>query len=111
MTTVTGPDALHRVDELRQIKASCRGLSIEPLWERLPPESLDLNGIDWLVLGGESGGIRTFDLAWVEELHAHCQKNGTAFFLKQLGRNLVEPERSIRHSKDCSHTSANVSRT
>ena len=43
MTTVTGPDALHRVEELRQTKASCRGLSIEPLWECIPPESLDLD--------------------------------------------------------------------
>lgn len=96
MTTVTGPDALNRVDELRQIKASCRGLSVEPLWERIPPESLDLTGIDWLILGGESGGSRTFDLAWAEELRAHCQRNGTAYFLKQLGRNPVTEGKSIR---------------
>ena len=96
MTTVTGPDALHRVDELRQIRASCRGLSVEPLWERIPPESLDLTGIDWLILGGESGGTRTFDLAWAEELRTHCQKNGTAFFLKQLGRNPVKDGKAMR---------------
>jgi protein gp37 len=63
MTTVTGRDALHRVDELRQTKAACRGLSIVPLWERIPPESFDLTGIDWLILAGESGGSWTFDLA------------------------------------------------
>lgn len=96
MTTVTGPDALHRVDELRQTKAACRGLSVEPLWERILPESLDLTGIDWLILGGESGGTRVFDLAWVEELRAHCQKNGTAFFLKQLGRNPVVDGEAMR---------------
>jgi protein gp37 len=96
MTTVTGPDALHRVDELRQIQAACRGLSVEPLWERIPPQSLDLSGIDWLILGGESGGTRTFDLAWVAELRAHCQKNNTAFFLKQLGRNPVLDGKAMR---------------
>lgn len=96
MTTVTGPDALHRVDELRQTNAACRGLSVEPLWERIPPESLDLSGIDWLILGGESGGTRVFDLAWVEELRDHCRENGTAFFLKQLGRNPVKDGEAIR---------------
>ena len=96
MTTVTGLESLHRVDELRQIKAPCRGLSVEPLWERIPPELLDLTGIDWLILGGESGGTRTFDLAWAEELREHCRSNGTAFFMKQLGRNPVSEGKPIR---------------
>jgi protein gp37 len=57
MTTITGPDpeTLKRVDQLRQVKASCRGLSIEPLRERIPPSKLDLTGIDWVIVGGESG--------------------------------------------------------
>lgn len=96
MTTGTGPDYLHRVDQLRQINASCRGLSVEPLWERIPPVSLDLDGIDWLILGGESGSTRTFDLAWAEELREHCRNNGTAFFLKQLGRNPVQDGKPMR---------------
>ncbi len=52
MTTVTGNETLHRVDDLRQVNAACRGLSIEPLWERIPPEDLNLEGIDWVILGG-----------------------------------------------------------
>lgn len=92
MTTVTGPDAesLQRIDELRRVDAPVRGLSLEPIWERIPPESLDLTGIDWLILGGESGSkkkhSRPFAIEWAEELRDHCREKGVAFFLKQLGR-------------------------
>lgn len=99
MTTVTGPDTLHRVDELRQIKAPCRGLSVEPLWERIPPADLDLRGIDWLILGGESGSLalaHPFHLEWAEELHDHCRQHGVAFFLKQLGRNPMAGGKLLR---------------
>lgn len=92
MTTVTGAGdkTLKRIDALRQVKASVRGLSIEPLWERIPPEKLDLTGIDWVIVGGESGSgdlTRPFALEWAEELREHCRKNGIAFFFKQFGRN------------------------
>lgn len=92
MTTVTGPDAgkLERIEHLRRVKASVRGLSIEPLWERIPPRRLNLKGIDWVIVGGESGAgdlTRPFAIEWAEELREHCRKNDVAFFLKQLGRN------------------------
>lgn len=45
MTTVTNVATLHRIDDLRKVNAACRGLSIEPLWERIPPELLNLDGI------------------------------------------------------------------
>lgn len=99
MTTVTSVETLYRVDELRQVRAECRGLSIEPLWERIPPEDLDLRGIDWLIVGGESGSsevTQPFHLEWAEELHEHCRKHGVAFFLKQLGRNPVVAGKPIR---------------
>ena len=96
MTTVTDTRTLHRVDELRQVKAYCRGLSVEPLRERVPPESLDLTGIDWLILGGESGSSRIFDLAWEREMREHCRINGVAYFLKQLGRNPVTDGKPMR---------------
>jgi hypothetical protein len=68
-----------------------RGLSIEPLWARIPASKLDLAGIDWVIVGGESGSglahTRPFALEWAEEIRDHCKKNGVAFFLKQLGRN------------------------
>jgi len=105
MTTLTGPgpENLKRLDDLRRVKASVRGLSVEPLWERIPPKQLNLRGIDWLILGGESGSkveySRPFAIEWAEELRDHCRKNGVAFFLKQLGRR---PTRSgqVLHLSD-----------
>ena len=101
MTTVTSLETLHRVDHLRQVDAPCRGLSIEPLWERLPPRRLDLTGIDWVIVGGESGSgsaTQPFHTEWAEELRAHCRKHNVAFFLKQLGRNPLTAGRTIRLS-------------
>jgi len=89
ITTITSRETLYRVDELRTVKASSRGLSIEPLWERIPAEELDLTGIDWVIVGGESGkyqNVKLFQLEWAEELRNHCRENGVAFFMKQLGR-------------------------
>lgn len=90
MTTVTSAKTLGRVDQLRRVPAACRGLSIEPLWERLAPEQLDLAGIDWVIVGGESGAratARPFHLEWAEELREHCRRHRVAFFLKQVGSN------------------------
>lgn len=93
MTTLTGADtnSLQRLADLKKVKAPTRGLSIEPLWERILPSKLNLKGIDWVIVGGESGSgldlTHTFDLEWAEELRDHCRKHGVAFFLKQLGRN------------------------
>lgn len=101
MTTITGPETLGRVDQLREVNAPCRGLSVEPLWDRIPPELLDLTGIDWVIVGGESGSgplTRPFHVEWAEELKAHCQKHGVAFFLKQLGRNPVKDGKPLRLS-------------
>jgi protein gp37 len=101
MTTITSLVSLCRADQLRKVNAPCRGLSIEPLWERLPAKLLDLTDIDWVIVGGESGSgplTRPFHVEWAEELHAHCQKHGVAFFLKQLGRNPVTAGKPIRLS-------------
>ena len=90
MTSVTGLSTLSRVDQLRSVRASTKGLSIEPLSERIPADMLDLTGIDWVIVGGESGrrGVASpFDLDWAVELREHCRRHGVAFFLKQLGRN------------------------
>jgi protein gp37 len=92
MTTLTGPDedSLKRLADLKMVKAHIRGLSIEPLWDRIPLSKLNLKGIDWVIVGGESGSgdlTRPFALEWAEELRDHCRKHGVAFFMKQLGRN------------------------
>jgi protein gp37 len=73
-----------RADELRQTDAAIRFLSLEPLLGPLP--SLDLSGIDWMILGGESGpGSRRMDPSWVRDLIAQGRESGTAIFVKQLG--------------------------
>jgi protein gp37 len=99
MTTVTGPDKLHRVDELRSVPAAVRGLSLEPLWETIPPEKLDLTGIHWMIIGGESGTleyVRPFHLEWVEQMREKCRKSGVAFFVKQLGRRPVKNGSAVK---------------
>lgn len=74
----------HRADELRATDATIRFLSLEPLLGPLP--LLDLAGIDWAIIGGESGaGSRPIDLGWVRDLITQCRKAGTAVFVKQLG--------------------------
>jgi protein gp37 len=102
MTTLTGSDrqSLGRLEKLKEVDAHIRGMSVEPLWDRIPPDLLDLTGIDWLIVGGESGNpdARPFDLAWARELRDTCQQQGVAFFCKQLGRNPVEDGRRLKLS-------------
>jgi protein gp37 len=73
-----------RADRLRQTPAAVRFLSLEPLLGPLP--SLDLAGIQWVIVGGESGPQhRPIDPAWVRELRDRCLEAGVAFFFKQWG--------------------------
>jgi protein gp37 len=61
-----------------------RFLSLEPLLGPLP--SLNLEGIDWVIVGGESGpGARRMDAAWVLEIRDQCQRANVPFFFKQWG--------------------------
>jgi len=76
--------ALRRIDHLRAANASVRFLSIEPLLE--PLGSVDLEGIHWVIVGGESGpGFRAMKLRWARELRDQCVEAGVAFFFKQWG--------------------------
>ncbi|MET7467501.1 phage Gp37/Gp68 family protein [Micromonospora sp. NPDC005599] len=83
---VSVEDGTHRerVDQLREVPAAVRFISAEPLLG--PLSNLDLDGIDWLIAGGESGqGCRSMDPAWVRDLRDQCRSAGTAFFFKQWG--------------------------
>jgi len=72
-----------RVDLLRQTGAKIRFLSCEPL---LGPLKLDLRGIHWVIVGGESGpNHRPIDPAWVRSIRDQCQSAGVPFFFKQWG--------------------------
>lgn len=75
---------LPRIKHLRSAPAGIRFLSVEPLLEDLG--ALDLSGIDWVIVGGESGaGARPMKDEWVRQLRDHCQRDGVAFFFKQWG--------------------------
>lgn len=88
MTTITSQATSSRIADLRKVPAKVRGLSIEPLREDV---TLDLQGIDWAIVGGESGKLaRPFDLDWARSIQSQCQQSETAFFMKQLGANILD---------------------
>lgn len=73
-----------RARHLAEVPASIRFLSCEPLLG--PLTSLDLDAIDWLIVGGESGkDARPMMLQWVRHLQSRCREAQVAFFAKQLG--------------------------
>jgi protein gp37 len=73
-----------RLHDLRQTAAAVRFLSLEPLLGPLP--NLDLDGIDWVIVGGESGpGARHMKEKWVLQIRDQCLAAGTPFFFKQWG--------------------------
>lgn len=82
--SVENENATYRIDHLRQVPAKIRFLSIEPLISQL--KNLDLTGIHWVIVGGESGfGARPMDVSWVRSIRDQCQEQGVAFFFKQWG--------------------------
>ncbi len=73
-----------RIDHLRGTNATTKFLSLEPLLG--PLEDLDVHGIDWVIVGGESGpGARPMDAAWVRSLRDQCRASSVPFFFKQWG--------------------------
>ncbi len=73
-----------RIDHLRNINAEVRFLSLEPLIG--PLHNLDLNGIHWVIVGGESGRkARPIKEEWVEDIRLQCEATGVIFFFKQWG--------------------------
>jgi protein gp37 len=75
---------LPRIDHLREAPARVRFLSIEPLLEDLG--TIDLGGIHWVIVGGESGaGARPMEERWVLSIRDQCEAAGVEFFFKQWG--------------------------
>lgn len=75
---------IHRIDHLRKTDAMIKFLSCEPLIGALP--NLNLKGIDWVIVGGESGHKpRPMEPEWVLDLQRQCKKARVAFFFKQWG--------------------------
>ena len=73
-----------RIDLLRECGAMIKFLSCEPLIG--PLSNLNLKGVDWVIVGGESGHHpRKMNLEWVEDIQQQCKKARVAFFFKQWG--------------------------
>lgn len=82
--SVENERVLHRINELRLVPAHVRFLSIEPLLG--PLDNLNLEGIHWVIVGGESGhGARPMNEEWVTSIRDQCLEQNVAFFFKQWG--------------------------
>lgn len=82
--SVEREDYTYRIDHLRQTGARIKFLSLEPLLGPLP--NLDLSGIDWTIVGGESGpGSRPIKEEWVIDIRNQCSRDDVPFFFKQWG--------------------------
>lgn len=82
--SVEEAQARSRIDHLRVAPAGVRFLSIEPLIG--PVGQMDLRGIHWVIVGGESGpGARPMEAEWVREVREQCRDQDVAFFFKQWG--------------------------
>jgi len=82
--SVENVECSYRAGMLTRVPAGTRFLSVEPLLERIP--DLPLHGIDWVIVGGESGPrARPMEPDWVREIREKCAANDVPFFFKQWG--------------------------
>jgi protein gp37 len=82
--TVESQQYVYRIDKLRQTGAKVKFLSLEPLLSQI--KNLDLEDIDWVIVGGESGpGARPMLKKWALEIKEQCQSQNVPFFFKQWG--------------------------
>jgi len=82
--TVENADVVYRIDHLRNTGARVKFLSCEPLLTAIP--DMNLQNIDWVIVGGESGRTpRPIKPEWVEQIKLQCQNHNTAFYFKQWG--------------------------
>jgi protein gp37 len=83
-----------RIDDLRSVPAAIRFLSVEPLLGSL---KLNLDGIHWVIVGGESGpGARPMRADWATDVRDQCTRAGVRFFFKQWG---AHDESGVRRGK------------
>jgi protein gp37 len=82
--SVENEKTIDRIEHLRKTGAKVKFLSCEPLIG--PLTNINLEGIDWVIVGGESGpNSRPMEKEWVEDIQQQCEKAGVAFFFKQWG--------------------------
>jgi protein gp37 len=82
--SVESADYTDRIHDLVQVPAAVRFLSVEPLLGPIP--KLPLDGVDWVIVGGESGPAhRKVQAAWIRSIQHQCRSHGVPFFFKQWG--------------------------
>jgi protein gp37 len=90
--SVERQDYVHRIDDLRKVPAKVRFIMFEPLIG--PVGTLDLTGIHWAIVGGESGGgtnnFRPMDVTWVRQIRDQCVGAGVKFIFKQYAAQRPE---------------------
>jgi protein gp37 len=95
--TVENEEVKSRIDTLKKINASVRFLSIEPLIGDVGP--LDLTGIHWVIVGGESGpSARPMNPDWPKGIQKQCEEQGIAFFFKQWGTWGEDGKKRSKHA-------------
>lgn len=83
-TSVEDSEVTNRIDDLRKAPAAIRFISFEPLIG--PVGAVDMTGIHWAIVGGESGRLaRPIREDWIDEIHNQCIDQSVAFFFKQWG--------------------------
>jgi protein gp37 len=83
--SVENDEYKYRIDDLRHTAAKTKFLSIEPLIG--PIHTINLSGMDWVIVGGESGAkARPIEKGWIEGVKNQCVENKVAFFFKQWGK-------------------------
>ena len=93
-TSIESDRFMSRARRLQNTPAAVRFMSLEPLLGPLP--SLDLHGIGWVIVGGESGrGARPMDLGWARDIRDQCAVAGVPLFVKQLGSRHGKDHKSI----------------
>lgn len=101
--TVESQKYKHRINDLRKTPAYIKFISIEPLLSLLP--QLPLRGIDWIIVGGESGhGARPMKKEWVLKIMRQCVSNNVPFFFKQWGGVNKKKNGRLLESKEWNQT-------
>lgn len=98
--TIESEDYVERANDLRRVPAAVRFISAEPLLG--PLDSLELAGINWLIVGGESGpGRRRMQPEWAMHLRDKCCEEQVAFYFKQWGGVRPDPEPPLLDGEIC----------
>lgn len=101
--TVESQKYKHRINDLRKTPAYIKFISIEPLLSLLP--QLPLRGIDWIIVGGESGhGARPMKKEWALKIMRQCVSNNVPFFFKQWGGVNKKKNGRLLESKEWNQT-------